>query len=121
MKTKATKQFQADLKKYADYTGVPDFGIYTGYVDCDLAIIGLKQQGKNLDRSTYADDLRKLGNLKPASLDARRSTYVETTVSRPRGTAPRRPRSRTASSRPQAQERQESVLDRQAHRSVAHR
>ena len=25
-KTKATKQFQADLKKYADFTGVPDFG-----------------------------------------------------------------------------------------------
>jgi branched-chain amino acid transport system substrate-binding protein len=62
LKTKATKQLQADLKKYADYTGVPDFGIYTGYSDCDLAILGLKQQGKNLDQSTYADDLRKVGS-----------------------------------------------------------
>src|SRR5205085_7758848 len=53
LKTKATKQLQADLKKYAGFTGVPDFGIYTGYTDCDLAITGLKQQGKNLDQSTY--------------------------------------------------------------------
>jgi Periplasmic binding protein len=67
-KTKATKQFQADLKKYADFTGVPDFGVYTGYTDCDLAITGLKEQGKNLDRSTYADGLRKLGKVNPAGL-----------------------------------------------------
>ena len=39
-KTKATKQLQADLKKYADSTGVPDFGIYTGYTGCDLIIQG---------------------------------------------------------------------------------
>jgi ABC-type branched-subunit amino acid transport system substrate-binding protein len=69
LKTKATKQFQADLKKYADYTGVPDFGIYTGYMDCDLAITGLKQQGDNLDRSTFAADLRKLGTVNPANLN----------------------------------------------------
>jgi ABC-type branched-subunit amino acid transport system substrate-binding protein len=67
-KTKATKQLQADLKKYADSTGVPDFGIYTGYIDCDLAITGLKQQGKNLDQSTYAGDLRKLGQVNPGNL-----------------------------------------------------
>ena len=42
LKTKATKQFQADLKKYAGYTGVPDFGIYTGYITCDMAIVGLE-------------------------------------------------------------------------------
>ncbi len=68
-KTTATKQFQADLKKYANSTGVPDFGIYTGYIDCDLAILGLKQQGKNLDQSTFADDLRKLGHVNPAGLN----------------------------------------------------
>jgi ABC-type branched-subunit amino acid transport system substrate-binding protein len=68
-KTKATKQFQADLKKYADYTGVPDFGIYTGYTDCDMAILGLQQQGKTLDQSTYSADLRKLGKINPAGLN----------------------------------------------------
>jgi ABC-type branched-subunit amino acid transport system substrate-binding protein len=67
-KTKATKQFQADLKKYADSTGVPDFGIYTGYTGCDLIIQGLKQQGKNLDQSTFSADLRKLGQVNPAGL-----------------------------------------------------
>jgi ABC-type branched-subunit amino acid transport system substrate-binding protein len=30
LKTKATKQFQSDLKKYSGLTGVPDFGAYTG-------------------------------------------------------------------------------------------
>jgi ABC-type branched-subunit amino acid transport system substrate-binding protein len=68
-KTKATKQLQADLKKYADSTGVPDFGIYTGYTGCDLIIQGLKQQGKNLDQSTFSDDLRKLGQVNPAGLN----------------------------------------------------
>jgi branched-chain amino acid transport system substrate-binding protein len=61
VQSKATKQLQSDLKKYADYTGVPDFGIYTGYVDCDLAILGLEQQGQNLDPNTFADSLRKVG------------------------------------------------------------
>ena len=44
LKTKATKQFQADLKKYAGYTGVPDYGIYTGYITCDMAILGLRER-----------------------------------------------------------------------------
>jgi hypothetical protein len=68
LKTKETKQFQADLKKYADVTDVPDFGIYTGYVDCDLAITGLEEQGKNLDRSTYSDSVRNLDQVNPAGL-----------------------------------------------------
>jgi branched-chain amino acid transport system substrate-binding protein len=61
LKTKATERFQSDLAKYAGFTKVPDFGIYTGYIDCDLAILGLKKQGANLDPSTYADDLRSIG------------------------------------------------------------
>jgi branched-chain amino acid transport system substrate-binding protein len=68
LKSKATKQLQADLKKHADYTGVPDFGIYTGYIDCELLILGLKAQGKNLDRATFADGIRKMGNVNPAGL-----------------------------------------------------
>jgi branched-chain amino acid transport system substrate-binding protein len=61
LKTKATKRFQADLEKYADFTQVPDFGIYTGYIDCDMAIMGLKKQGDDLDPSTYWEDLRSVG------------------------------------------------------------
>ena len=61
LKTKATKRFQADLEKYADFTKVPDFGIYTGYIDCDMAIMGLKKQGDDLDPSTYWEALRSVG------------------------------------------------------------
>jgi hypothetical protein len=61
LKTKATKRFQADLAKYADFTDVPDFGIYTGYIDCDLAILGLEKQGDDLDPTTFAEDLRSIG------------------------------------------------------------
>jgi branched-chain amino acid transport system substrate-binding protein len=61
IKTKATKQFQAALEKYAHFTGVPDFGIYTGWIDCDMAIAGLKQQGKNLDPTTFAAAVHSLG------------------------------------------------------------
>ncbi len=68
LKTKATKQFQADLEKYAGYTDEPEPWIYSGYTDCDLAITGLKEQGDNLDQSTYADGLRKLGHVNPAHL-----------------------------------------------------
>jgi branched-chain amino acid transport system substrate-binding protein len=65
LKTKATKQMQADLKKYADYTGVPDFGIYTGYIDCDMVIAGLAKAGNNLDQATFPDAMRSLGKFNP--------------------------------------------------------
>jgi branched-chain amino acid transport system substrate-binding protein len=61
IKSKATETFQADLKKYAHFTGVPDFGVYTGWIDCDMAIAGLKQQGNNLDPSTFAAAVHSLG------------------------------------------------------------
>jgi branched-chain amino acid transport system substrate-binding protein len=65
IKSKATKRFQADLAKYAGYTGVPDFGVYTGYITCDLAILGLQQQGDDLDPTTFSDDLRSVGEFNP--------------------------------------------------------
>ena len=45
---KATKQFQSDLKK-AGINGVPDYGDYTGYISCDLAVTALEQAGKTPD------------------------------------------------------------------------
>jgi ABC-type branched-subunit amino acid transport system substrate-binding protein len=68
LKTKATKQFQADLKKYANYTGVPDFGIYTGYITCDLAILGLQNAGNPPTRAAFAPNLRKLNTYDQAGL-----------------------------------------------------
>ena len=73
LKTKATKQFQADLKKYADYTGVPDFGIYTGYTDCDLAITGLRSRARTSTRArTPTACASSARSTRPGSLPAHR-------------------------------------------------
>ena len=58
LKDAATKKLQSDLKKYAGFTGVPGFGEYTGYVSCDLAIVGLKAAGKNPTRQGWVDGIR---------------------------------------------------------------
>src|SRR5256885_393263 len=68
LKTKATKQFQADLKKYAGFTGVPDFGLYTGYMSCELAILGLEHAGDPPTRAAFAPNLRRLGSYDAAGL-----------------------------------------------------
>jgi branched-chain amino acid transport system substrate-binding protein len=69
LKTKATKQFQADLKKYAGYTGVPDFGQYTGYTTCELMILGLQNAGQTPTRDGFVTGLRKLGSYDAAGLN----------------------------------------------------
>jgi len=69
LKTKATKQFQADLKKYTGYTGVPDFGQYTGYTTCELMILGLQNAGKTPTREGFVTGLRKLGSYDAAGMN----------------------------------------------------
>ena len=64
----AVKAFRADLKKYGGITGVPDYGAYTGYISCDLAITGLQQAGKKLTRQGFIDGLHQLGTYKAADL-----------------------------------------------------
>jgi ABC-type branched-subunit amino acid transport system substrate-binding protein len=68
IKDKATKQFQADLKKYAGITGVPDYGQYLGYITCELAILGLQNAGKTPTRQGFIDGLHKLGSYDAAGL-----------------------------------------------------
>ena len=65
LKTTATKKFQADLKKYAGFTGVPDFGVYTGYITGDLAIMGLENAGKNPTRQGFVDGVHAARQLRP--------------------------------------------------------
>ena len=67
---KATKQFQADRKKVG-LTGVPDYGKYTGYITCDLAITALEQMGKNVTREDFAPKFRALGKYDAAGLNCR--------------------------------------------------
>ena len=52
------KQFMKDRKKYSTLTGVPDWGEYTGYVTCDIAVMGLEGAGKNLTRQGFIDAIR---------------------------------------------------------------
>jgi len=67
LKTKATKRFQADLKKVG-ITGVPDFGAYTGYAACELAVLGLKNAGNPPVQANFSDNLRKIGSYDAAGL-----------------------------------------------------
>jgi branched-chain amino acid transport system substrate-binding protein len=64
----AVKQFRADLKKYANITGVPDYGAYTGYIACDMAITGIQLAGKNPTQKGFIDGLHNLGTYKSANL-----------------------------------------------------
>jgi branched-chain amino acid transport system substrate-binding protein len=68
LKTKATKEMQANLKKYAGYTGVPDFGVYTGYLTADLLIDGLAAAGKDLTRDGFISATKGLGTWDAAGL-----------------------------------------------------
>jgi ABC-type branched-subunit amino acid transport system substrate-binding protein len=65
---KAVKQFRADLKKYSNFTGVPGWGNYTGYVTCDILVTGLEAAGKDLTRKGFVDALRNPGDYDGAGL-----------------------------------------------------
>ena len=64
----AVKRLQADLKKYAGLTGVPDYGTYTGYIACDLMIHGLETAGRHPTRQGFIDGIRKGGPYDGAGL-----------------------------------------------------
>jgi branched-chain amino acid transport system substrate-binding protein len=68
LKTPETKKFQADLKKYANFTGVPDFGVYNGYIIADLLIKGCENAGKNLTRQGFVDGVHAVGDYDQAGL-----------------------------------------------------
>jgi branched-chain amino acid transport system substrate-binding protein len=68
LKDPATKRFQADLKKYSDVTGVPDYGEYTGYVLADYTIAALKGAGKDLTRQGFVDAGHGIGKYDAAGL-----------------------------------------------------
>jgi branched-chain amino acid transport system substrate-binding protein len=55
---KPIKTFTTNLKK-GGITGVPNYGVYTGYITCDMAILGLKNAGDNPTRQSFVDGLRK--------------------------------------------------------------
>jgi branched-chain amino acid transport system substrate-binding protein len=68
LQTPATKQFVSNLTKYTSYRGVPDFGVYTGYLAADLLIKGLQAAGKNPTRDGYITATKGLGTWDAAGL-----------------------------------------------------
>jgi branched-chain amino acid transport system substrate-binding protein len=68
LKTAATKKFQADLKKHSGYEGVPDFGVYTGYLTADLLIKGLEAAGKDVTRDGFITATKGLNTWDAAGL-----------------------------------------------------
>ena len=64
----ATKQFVANVTKYTSYRGVPDFGVYSGYLAADLLIKGLQAAGKNLTRDGYITATKGLNTWDAAGL-----------------------------------------------------
>ncbi len=64
----ATKQFQADLKKYSNITGVPDYGMYQGYILADFAIAGLEKAGDPPTRKGLIDGAHGIGMYDQAGL-----------------------------------------------------
>jgi branched-chain amino acid transport system substrate-binding protein len=54
----AIKTFTSNLKKYGGITGVPNYGVYTGYITCDMAITALQNAGKNPTRQSFVDGIR---------------------------------------------------------------
>jgi ABC-type branched-subunit amino acid transport system substrate-binding protein len=68
LKDPATKRFQADLKKYAKFSGVPDFGMYTGYVLADYMIAGLEKAGTPPTRQGLIDGAHSIGTYDQAGL-----------------------------------------------------
>jgi ABC-type branched-subunit amino acid transport system substrate-binding protein len=61
LKTPATENETAALKKYAGLTGPPDLAATMGWTAADLMIKGLQVAGPNLTRSTFMKKLRAVG------------------------------------------------------------
>ena len=68
LKDPATKQFQADLKKYAKVTGVPDFGQYSGYEIGDFTVASLLKAGNPPTRQGLIDGSHSIGSYDAAGL-----------------------------------------------------
>jgi branched-chain amino acid transport system substrate-binding protein len=83
LNTAATQQFQNALNQYGGLKGIPDFGAYTGYQTCELAILGIQHAGNPPTRAAFMPGLRALqtvnpGNLSCASVDISSQNYGKT-------------------------------------------
>ena len=54
-----TQKLVSALKTYNQYTGVPSFGMYLGWLSTDLFVSGLQKAGAGASQSKYVETLRK--------------------------------------------------------------
>ncbi len=62
LNTPATQAMQAAFKQYANFSGVPDFQWYEGWLSADLMIKGLQVAGTNPTRNLFITNLRQVTN-----------------------------------------------------------
>ena len=60
--TPATEAMQNALATYGHYHGVPNFGVYEGWLTADLTIKGLQLAGKTATKQSFIANLRKVTN-----------------------------------------------------------
>ena len=60
--TPATQNFTGALAKYAHYTGIPDFGWYSGWLGADLMLYGLAGAGQNPTRASFMSYLHSVSS-----------------------------------------------------------
>ncbi len=77
--TPATIAEQAAFKKYAGFTGVPDFGWSEGWETAGLLIEGLQVAGKNPTRQSFITNLRKVTSWNDNGLLAEPINFEHTT------------------------------------------
>jgi len=78
--TPATVAQQAAFKKYAGFTGVPDFGWSEGWESAGLLIEGLQVAGKNPTRQSFITNLRKVTSWNDNGLLSVPINYEHTTT-----------------------------------------
>src|SRR5579883_2466987 len=58
----ATRAMLQNLKKYDNFTGVPDIGIFDSYLSTDLMIFGLEHAGSHPTPQSFITNLRKVSS-----------------------------------------------------------
>jgi branched-chain amino acid transport system substrate-binding protein len=81
--TPATIAEQAAFKKYAGFTGVPDFGWSEGWESAGLLIKGLQVAGKNPTRQSFITNLRKVTSWNDNGLLAEPTNFEHTSTAPP--------------------------------------
>src|ERR1700736_492849 len=66
---------QAAFAKYANFTGVPGFDWYQGWLSADLMIKGLQVGGVNPTRTSFIDGLRKVTDYDAGGLLPNKSDF----------------------------------------------